>query len=61
MKWLVQITFRVPWGPMFEIYSEEQEMMYSFPRSLTDELETWLGLDIRITRVDTKHRRGYSQ
>ena len=61
MKWLVQITFRVPWEPMTEIYSEAQEMMYEFPDSLVEELGAWLALDTKITRVDTKHRRGYSR
>lgn len=61
MKWLIQITFRAPNGPMREIYSESQEMMYQFPISVANAMYEWWRLNVKITRIETKHRRGYSQ
>jgi hypothetical protein len=46
---------------MTEIYSESQEMMYQFPISVVDAMYEWWRLNVKITRIDTKHRRGYSQ
>lgn len=61
MKWLIQITFRAPKEPLVEVYSESQEMMYQFPLSVSDAIYEWWRLNVKITRIETKYRRGYSR
>jgi len=46
---------------MEEVYSSEQEMLYKFPLSIALAFVGWWRLEAKITAIDTKHRRGYSQ
>jgi hypothetical protein len=61
MKWFVQITLRAPKEEMVSAYSEAQEMLYFFPDSVADAMHEWWRLNVKITGIDTKHRRGYSR